>query len=178
MEILIGTKSSHAELVEFYTQTFTESESADEGRTVGELAEAVLDKTAEPDLFIFTAYDGGTVIGCILFTRLTYQNDPRTVFMLSPVAVKSDRQGRGVGQNLIRFGLDYLGEQGVDAATTYGDPNYYIKTGFNPVSIDQMPAPMKLSYPHGWLAQSLNCELKPFKGPCICVDAFKNPEVW
>jgi len=178
MDLIIGHRGTVDDLVDLFIWTFTASEGAKEGHSVGALARDVLEQTDENDLYTFTVSEDGSLIGCILFTRLTYPNDPRTVFMLSPVAVKTDQQGKGIGQKLIRFGLDYLGEQGVDAATTYGDPNYYIKTGFNSVSIDQMPAPMPLSYPHGWLAQSLNGELKRFKGPCTCVDAFKKPEVW
>jgi predicted N-acetyltransferase YhbS len=38
---------------------------------------------------------------------------------------------------------------------TYGDPSYYAKVGFMPISEADAQAPFPLSHPEGWLAQSL-----------------------
>ncbi|MEM9717049.1 MAG: N-acetyltransferase [Pseudomonadota bacterium] len=117
--------------------------------------------------------------GCILFTRLTYPNDDRVVLMLSPVAVATDQQGKGVGQNLITFGLEHLKSEGVDIVTTYGDPNYYSKLGYEPVSLDLVPPPVQPNYPEGWLARSFtDKKLSKLQGPCICIEAFNDPSVW
>ena len=62
---------------------------------------------------------------------------------------------------------------------TYGDPNYYSKVGFKPITEKLIKAPLKLSYPEGWLAQSLvSDEIQPITGNSYCVEAFNKPRIW
>jgi putative acetyltransferase len=60
--------------------------------------------TAEKDLFVFTAEEDGAIIGGIVFSRLSYAQDDRSLFVLAPVAVATDRQGKGIGQKLLTHG--------------------------------------------------------------------------
>ena len=123
--------------------------------------------------------DEGALLGAIIFTRLDFANDPRKVFLLSPVAVATAHQGRGVGQRLITYGLDLLRNEGVDIAVTYGDPAYYGRVGFRAVAEEDLPAPLPLGMPQGWIAQSLtDAPLTPLKGPSHCVSAFNDPALW
>jgi len=43
----------------------------------------------------------------------------------------------------------------VNVVITYGDPSFYSKVGFEPLSEKIIKAPVTLSMPDGWLAQSL-----------------------
>lgn len=94
-------------------------------------------------------------MGSIIFSRLTCE-DGTKAFLMAPVAVHSDYHGRGIGRGLINFGLDSLREAGVTLALTYGDINFYSKTGFMPISEELVRAPLPLSYPEGWLGQNEN----------------------
>lgn len=58
-------------------------------------------------MFGFIAEDEGNVIGCIFFTRITVENEINA-FILSPVAIATHYQNKGIGQKLIKFGIDYL----------------------------------------------------------------------
>lgn len=166
-------------LPDLFRQVFTASEGADEGKAIGALVTDLLSTTPDDDLFAAIAHDSAEPLGCILFSRLRFDQDPRQVFLMSPVAVRTDRQKSGIGQRLIRFGLDELRRHSVDFAVTYGDPDYYCKTGFHPITEGFAPAPLPLSHPHGWLGQSLKeGETAPFKGPSRCVSAFNRPELW
>jgi predicted N-acetyltransferase YhbS len=139
----------------------------------------LLSGTAAQDLFVFTAEEEGAIIGGIVFSRLTYEQDERTVFILAPVAVATDRQRTGIGQRLLTHGLASLRSAGVDIAMTYGDPNYYDKVGFKPISEADAPAPFPLKQPEGWLAQSLTDRpMTPLKGPPHCVKALNDPVFW
>ena len=110
---------------------------------------------------------------------MPYDADDRTVYILSPMAVATERQKRGIGQSLISHGLSVLRQMGVDVAVTYGDPDYYSRTGFIPVDTETVPAPFPLQYPHGWLAQSLAAkELQPLRGQPRCVSALSDPAIW
>lgn len=179
MEISTGFRGLEQEIIDLFHTTFTASGGADEGSLIGDLARNLLGGTAEEDLFVFTVHSDRRIVGGIIFSRLTYDQDDRVVFVLGPVAVATDRQGKGIGQRLLIHGLKVLRRAGVDIAVTYGDPNYYSKVGFAPISESFAQAPFKLKYPHGWLGQSLTDEeMTPLKGPSACVTALDNPAFW
>ena len=103
---------------------------------------------------IFNAEEDGRIVGGIVFSRLTYAQDARTVFILAPVTVATDRQRNGIGQGLLTHGLAALSSAGVDIVMTYGDPDYYAKVGFMPVSEAHAQAPCKLTSPKaGWASR-------------------------
>jgi predicted N-acetyltransferase YhbS len=179
MEFSTGYKGREAEIVDLFTTTFSASEGEEEGALIGDLVRRLLAGTAQKDLFVFTAAEDGSIIGGIVFSRLSYAQDERTVFVLAPVAVAPHRQGQGIGQQLLKHGLAALCSAGVDIAMTYGDPNYYARVGFEPVSEADAPAPFALNHPQGWLGQSLNDRpMTPLQGPSRCVDALNDPVFW
>ncbi|MGC9419638.1 MAG: GNAT family N-acetyltransferase [Rhodovulum sp.] len=158
---------------------FTVSEGAEEGALIGALARRLLSDTPTEDLRVFTAWEGSTLVGGIFFTRLTFAGDARAAFLMAPVAVAIHRQGKGIGQRLIAHGLDALRQNAVDIAVTYGDPNFYGRVGFAPVSEAALPAPQPLQQPQGWIAQSLTkAPLTPLRGPSRCVASFEDPVLW
>jgi predicted N-acetyltransferase YhbS len=167
-----------AAIAALFTTTFTASEGAQEGALIGALVSRLLSEVPHDQLRVFTAWDDGQLVGAVTFTPLTY-SDPRRVMLLSPMAVAPERQGEGIGQRLIIHALAQLRAEGTDIAVTYGDPAFYGKTGFAPVTEATLPAPMPLSQPHGWIAQSLSdAPLTPLAGPAICVPPFNSPELW
>lgn len=180
MELSAEDPDRAQDLAALFEATFTASEGAEEGRLVGGLARDLIATTPATDLRIFTAREkGGPLLGCILFTRMDYAGEARQVFILAPVAVATVAQGHGIGQALIRHGLDALRAEGVDVALTYGDPAFYGRTGFRPVAQDEVAAPFPLQFPHGWLAQSLTgAPLSPLRGPARCAPALSDPAFW
>ena len=166
-------------IVSLFEETFTASEGPEEGQGIGVLVHQLLEETPSEDLRVCTAWDADTLLGGLLFTRLSYQGDTRTVFMMAPVAVATAHQGVGIGQGLIQWGLEMLRREGADIAVTYGDPAFYGRVGFHAVSETDLPAPQPLSLPHGWIAQSLSASpMTPVRGPVRCVSAFDNPALW
>jgi predicted N-acetyltransferase YhbS len=167
------------EITDLFTATFTASEGVEEGALISGLVRDQMEGTAPDDIRVFTAWETGTLIGCAVFTRLTYAGDPRRVFLLSPMAVATDRQGEGIGHALLRHALAALREEGVDVAMTYGDPAFYGRVGFVPLSEATAPAPLALSHPEGWIGQSLTgAKLTPLPGPSTCVAALNDPRLW
>ena len=179
MRFSTGPKGREAEIIDLFTATFTASEDSQEGALIGDLVRSLLTGTAEQDLFVFTAEHDGTIIGGVLCSRLSYEQDDRSLFVLGPVAVATDQQGKGIGQKLLTHALAGLRSAGVDIAMTYGDPNYYAKVGFMPISEADAQAPFKLSQPEGWLAQPLTGhQITPLQGPSRCVEALNDPVFW
>lgn len=179
MEFAKTSEGHEQRIVDLFTTTFTESEGVDEGVLIGRLVRRQMTETAPEDISVFVAEEQGELAGAVVFSRMTYSADPRTVWLLSPMAVATGRQGEGIGQALLRHALQDLREGGADVAVTYGDPAFYGKVGFVPVSERMVPAPQPLSQPGGWLALSLSAAvLTPLRGTGSCIAALNDPAFW
>jgi predicted N-acetyltransferase YhbS len=150
----------------------------DEGRTVAELALALIhDPSAQPVLTL-VAEDNDEVIGSIIFSKVQIQGAEQwSACILAPLAVAGHRQRRGVGRQLVESGLDALREQGVDLVFVLGDPRYYRRYGFN--SSHQVRAPYDLPYPEAWMALALQrADLASLSGQVLCARSLNSPEHW
>lgn len=178
MELRQYTTEEIAAIHTLFIKTFTDSEGTEEGAIVGDLARELMETTDAKDLYVFVALEGGAIIGSIIFSRLTFESG-ESAFILSPVAVHTAHQGKGIGQKLINFGLEMLKADGVELVFTYGDIMFYSKVGFRQIKESLIKSPLKLSYPDGWLAQSLEGEeIAPIAEKPTCVAALNKPEVW
>ncbi len=179
MDFVEGFKGREAAISALFAASFGDSEGEAEGRLIGQLAADLMATTKPEDLRVFSAVERGEIIGAIAFSKLDYPEDARRVFLLSPVAVATARQRRGVGEKLLRHGLNALRGEGAEIAMTYGDPDYYRRVGFAQITPEVAQPPFRLQQVHGWLGQSLTDQpLTPLTGPCRCVPAFDKPEYW
>ncbi|EJG1644330.1 acetyltransferase [Vibrio parahaemolyticus] len=180
MKYALYKQEQAQEIITLFNNTFSDSEGKEEGALIAKLVEDFLTlPTKDEDLYVFIAQDESErIVGSIIFSRLSFPNG-ENIFLLAPVAVATDCHGQGVGQGLIKFGLATLKEKGVTVAITYGDINFYSKTGFAPISQDIIQAPLDLSYPEGWIAQSLVSKALPnIEGKPTCLPAIDNPYYW
>jgi predicted N-acetyltransferase YhbS len=168
-----------SEIKELFVKTFSDSEGEAEGKLIGKLVNDLLTKTDSKDLNAYNAIENGDIIGNIIFSRMKFDNSEIKAFLLSPVAVHPEYQGKGVGQKLINFGHKNLKRKGVELVFTYGDINFYSKVGYKKISEETVKAPLKLSYPEGWLGQNLNNgEIPSIPGASHCVEALDNQKYW
>lgn len=178
MKLSVYEPTDLEEMQRLFVNVFSDSEGEAEGFLIGKLVSDLAVKTDAQDIYGFTATEKSRMVGCILFTKLTFDNGINA-FLLSPVAVHTGCQGKGIGQNLIKFGINHLTEEGVKLVFTYGDPNFYSKVGFMRVTEKVAKAPLKLSQPEGWLCQSLSGDdILPIPGNSYCVEALNNPVYW
>lgn len=178
MEFTTETTQPQA-IIDLFRATFTASEGAEEGAVIGDFVTALLSTTPAEDIFVFSAIEEGTVQACAIFTRLRFAEDARKAFILSPMAVATAQQGKGLGQKLLRHALQLLQDADVDVAFTYGDINFYGRVGFRQIDKSMAKAPLPLSHPEGWLARSLTeAELTPLQGAATCVPALNDPALW
>ena len=171
-------KNSQEEVSSLFTSVFTASEGEKEGRLIGNLASELSSGTDNQEIVCFGTYEEESIIGSIFFTRLRFR-DAIQVYMLAPVAVSTEHQGKGVGQALIIYGLKELKNRSVAVAITYGDPSFYSKVGFRALSENVIQAPLKLSMPEGWLGKSLTGDpIQTINGRPACVEEFNDPAYW
>jgi predicted N-acetyltransferase YhbS len=179
MEFVTDFHDMADDIVKLFETVFSDSEGPEAGHQIKDLVQDMLTTLSDSDIYVVTAVDRGDIRGAIIFTPMHYPEDPRRVYILSPVAVATDQQGKGLGQRLINHGLEMLRDAGVDVALTYGDPNFYSKVGFKQITEAEAQAPQTLQFPHGWLGQSLSqANLKPLIGPAQCVAPLDHPALW
>ena len=166
------------EINKLFIKTFSDSEGKSEGLVVGELTNNFMTTTDTNDFYCFVATENDEIIGAVFFSKLTFENNTKA-YILSPMAILTEHQVKGIGQKLINFAINILKGNGVEIVITYGDPNYYSKVGFSIISEEIVKAPLKLSYPEGWLGQSLVSDIiEPIAGKSYCVEALNKPGLW
>ena len=171
-------KNSQEQVTCLFTSVFSSSEGEKEGTLIGNLVSKLSSGIDNQEIICFGAYEQEILIGAIFFTRLRFKEEIQ-VYMLAPVAVNTNHQGKGAGQALINYGLDELKNRSVAVVITYGDPSFYSKAGFQSLSENIIRAPLKLSMPVGWLGQSLTGEpIQRINGRPTCVKEFNDPAYW
>ena len=80
------------------------------------------------------AEEDGVVVGHIAFSPAVLHSDggPRQVGALGPMAVRPDRQRRGIGSRLVIAGLDVCRLRGRGVVVVLGHPEFYPRFGFAP----------------------------------------------
>ena len=116
-------------------------ERADDHTVIAALVESAFGSPVEPrlveDLRASSGYvpelalvaDDGEVIGHVMFTVTELERGPE-ILMLSPLAVRPDRQRRGIGSRLVEEGLNSCRERSEPLVIVEGDPRYYSRFGF------------------------------------------------
>lgn len=107
MELLHHTPGDAKEIQQLFVSTFSDSEGPAEGELIGRLVKEMLTCTDAEDLYCFVATENGEIIGSVCFTKMRFESDIRA-FILSPMAIGTDHQGKGKGQKLINFGINEL----------------------------------------------------------------------
>ena len=178
MKLSLFNPSDTQEVIELFTKVFSASENESEGQLIGKLVSDLIATTESQDLIGCVAISNNRIVGCIFFSRFGVPGG-EVAFILSPVAISTSVQRSGVGQQLINYGLNQLKSLSVNLVFTYGDPNYYSKTGFSQISESVVKAPFELSQPEGWLAQSLDGDpIKGMQGSTKCVEALSDQKYW
>jgi putative acetyltransferase len=75
----------------------------------------------------------GRVVGHILFSRMWIDTiaDAVPAVALAPMAVLTEFQRQGIGQRLVRQGLDLMRGRGEQIVIVLGHPDYYPRFGFS-----------------------------------------------
>ena len=98
---------------------------------------------ARPDSAGLVAEEEGEVVGHVRLTR-GWVDAPEAlvpVLVLSPLAVRPDHQGRGLGRALVAGALDEAESRGAPAVFLEGDPGYYSRLGWRPAGEIGVTAP-------------------------------------
>ncbi|BCL70981.1 putative acetyltransferase [Vibrio nigripulchritudo ATCC 27043] len=81
-------------------------------------------------LSLVACSDEGEVVGYILFSPVTLEQQDYNWQGLAPLAVKEEYRGQGIASELIKEGLSSLAELGYPACVVLGEPEFYGRFGF------------------------------------------------
>ncbi|WP_217701719.1 GNAT family N-acetyltransferase [Pseudooceanicola sp. HF7] len=87
------------------------------------------------------AKDEDTTVGYIGFSK---HLNPEGWVALAPLAVIPQCRDRGVGADLVRYGLDYARRAGARAVTVLGDGRYYQRFGFTYKAAKNLTTPYSI----------------------------------
>ena len=101
------------------------------------------------------AEDDGQIVGHIAFSPVMIADGTLAWFGLGPVRVLPERQRSGIGDALVRAGLEQLRRAGAAGCVVLGDPAYYSRFGFGhdpdltyPVPMPEAFQQLRFSGPH------------------------------
>ncbi len=84
-----------------------------------------------PELELIAVDENGALMGYAMFSRFNlegrYDNE---LLLLTPVAVKTELQGRHISKEMIEYGLKQAKEMGYTAVLVEGNPDRYHARGF------------------------------------------------
>ncbi|MBQ8080788.1 MAG: N-acetyltransferase [Clostridia bacterium] len=138
---------SSLDLVE---RVFGEWDSPEEGKTVRRLVEEIRAKKYYlPELELLMVDEQDEIIGYAMFSRFhiegRYENE---LLILTPVAVRPDRQRQGISRELIEYGFDRARKMGYKAVLVEGDPKNYNPRGFETSADHDIIAGPNIHLPH------------------------------
>lgn len=87
----------------------------------------------------FVAVDEGVLRGSVRFWPIAVGGAP--ALLLGPLAVETERRGRGMGIALMRTGIEAARAQGWGAILLVGDEPYYARVGFSRIPPGQVIFP-------------------------------------
>lgn len=155
-----------------------------EGPIIADLVSELLrDETAKPILSLVFQENDNTLLGHILFTKVTIYTSPPnfSAQILAPLAVIPSAMGKGLARKLINKGLQLLKDQGTDLVFVLGDPNFYSKFGFRPAKTYNLipPYPLPDEYQDAWMLQELTKDAaRKCEGIVQCSKSLNNPDHW
>ena len=162
------------ELNELYLNAFPDNEN----EKVAKLAIDYLINYPE-DTISMACFDNQKIIGHIAFSQIISERPiDHKAFILAPLAVSQEFQGKGIGSKLINEGVDYLIKNEVDTVCVYGDPNFYSRFGFETSKGKDFVPPYKLSTPEGWQAKSLSNNRLKEQFRFSCIEPLMNENLW
>ncbi|MBE5796193.1 MAG: N-acetyltransferase [Clostridiales bacterium] len=137
---------SSLELVE---QVFTDHESAEEGRTVRSLVEEIRRKENYlPELELLMLEDGAP-IGYVMLSRFHIEGRYQDrLLILTPAAVRTDRQRQHISRDLIERAFDLARGMGYTAVLVEGNPANYRSRGFRTSANYGVVAAPSVHLPH------------------------------
>ncbi|MEM9618944.1 MAG: N-acetyltransferase [Pseudomonadota bacterium] len=116
--------------------------------------------------------------GHVIFTPCSIAGRDDKVALLAPLAVAPAWQRQGVGDAIVKTGLQRLENAGVAHVFVLGDPAYYGRFGFAPDESVAPPYPLPEEWRSAWQSLSLRDETPPLSGKLSVPQPWRQQALW
>lgn len=111
------------------------------GGSVDVMVEQLRASSGHVPEFELVAADGSGVVGHVMLTHLPLKEAAAPVLTLSPLAVRPDRQRKGIARALVEDVLGRADRAGEQLVVLEGDPRLYKRFGFAPARVHALDRP-------------------------------------
>ena len=108
----------------------------------------------DPELCLVKLSEDGALIGTLRFWRILIGDHNDEALLLGPVAVTQSAHNRGIGAELMRYGLERARNLGHDIVLLVGDLPYFKQFGFTREAVKNIEFPTWVD-PHRFLGMEL-----------------------
>jgi putative acetyltransferase len=123
----------------------------------------------------FVAEEDGAVIGFTMLTHLAVSGRPERVLILTPMAVRPERQREGIGTALVHAALAAADERGEPFVLVEGVPTYYPRFGFLSATVLGLERPDERIPYDAWMAVPLAAYDPAIRGRVVYPPFFPGP---
>ena len=118
------------------------------------------------------------IVGHVIFTKCGVVGRPTNAALLGPLAVTPTWQGKGIGSELVRTGLQQMESMDVRLVCVLGDPAFYGRLGFAPDTSIRPPYRLPAEYDGAWQSQELGKKTAPYSGELSVPKQWLQPGLW
>lgn len=130
------------------------------------------------DVISLVAELDGRVAAHLALTVCGLEGHTERVALLGPAAVAPDRQHQGIGEAMIRHGVERMRRDGFIRLMVLGDPAYYGRFGFEPDEQVVPPYPLPEAWRGAWQSLVLAAEGGAAAGRLIVPEPWWPRELW
>ncbi len=118
------------------------------------------------------------LVGHVVFTTCSIVGRPEKVALLGPLAVAPAWQRQGVGNAIVRAGLQRMENAGAVQVYVLGDPAYYRRFGFEPDDGVAPPYPLPEEWRSAWQSLSLSGNKPHLCGKLSVPQPWRRQALW
>lgn len=121
------SKEYEQKALDMVEKTFTDSENAENAKTVRQLVEEIRSMdTYIPELELIMVNENDEAIGFVMFSEFNIEGKyTDELLILTPVAVRTDVQRQHISKELIEYGFNLARKLGYKAVLVEGNPQNY-----------------------------------------------------
>lgn len=118
------------------------------------------------------------IVGHAIFTRCGVVGSSVKAALLGPLAVAPAWQRQGIGNAIVRAGLQRMKDEDVSLICVLGDPGYYSRLGFLPDALIDPPFTLPVEWSGAWQSQYLDNTTEPCTGRLTVPAQWLQPTLW
>jgi putative acetyltransferase len=144
--------------------------------SVAEFTESIRASEGYVPVLTFVGEDGGTIVGYTMLSYVGLDGGPvDRLLVLTPVAVRPDKQRRGVGTAVVRAAVAAADERGEALVLVEGVPAHYPRFGFVSATALGLERPDERIPDQAWLALPRRAYDPSIRGRVVYPPFFPGP---